>query len=78
MEYTMVIKINDVDLYSLVLKDVHSILLHRKIICTMISALDSEKSCKIIHHYVNSCYACMLRLDGISIWIFFFYIFNIV
>lgn len=63
----MVIKINDVDLYLLIFKDVHSILLHRKIIHTMISALDSKKSCKIIYRYVNSCYAWMLRLDIIFI-----------
>lgn len=70
MEYTMVIKLNDVDLHLLIFKDVYSILLHRKILCMKISVLDLKKPWKSIYQYVNSCYARILRLDIIFIFIF--------
>lgn len=71
MEYTMVIKINDVDVHVLIFKDGYSILLHIKILCMKILVLDFKKTTwKIIYQYVNSCYAWILRLDIIFILIF--------
>ena len=52
MEYTMIIKLNDVDLRLLIFKDVYSILLHRKILCMKISVLDLKKT---LEDYIPIC-----------------------